>query len=387
MMDWSWYAGVAGAALPVLIWLYLVCARGSFWRIKPHLAPTPTPGNTSKKIAVVIPARNEADVIGGTIASLLAQDFNGTCEIFVVDDESSDGTAEAAIAAGRSLVTVVKALAPPVGWTGKMWALSQGVERALAAAPDFLLFTDSDIHHSPDSLAKLVAIAVHGPFDVVSFMVKLRCETFAERALIPAFVFFFFLLYPPAWIRNEKRKTAGAAGGCVLISPTILRRAGGIAAIRSEVIDDCALARQVKRAGGRIWLGLATDTVSTRRYETFTEIERMIARTAYRQLNHSVLLLAGTVAGLAITYVLPVALLFGGHTLYAFLGLAAWALMTIAYVPMVRFYKQPPLWAPLLPAVALFYAAATIHSAFKYWTGRGGEWKGRAQDTKSGARL
>jgi hopene-associated glycosyltransferase HpnB len=380
IMDWNFYAGVAGAALPLLIWLYLVCARGRFWRIKPHLAAALPPGGASKKIAVVIPARNEADVIGGTIVSLLAQDFGGTCDIFVVDDGSSDGTAEAAMAAGCGRVTVLKAPSLPAGWTGKMWALSRGVERALAGAPDYLLFTDADIHHSRDSFSKLTAIADHGRFDLVSFMVKLRSETFAERALIPAFVFFFFLLYPPAWIRDEKRKTAGAAGGCVLISPAILHKAGGIQAIRSEVIDDCALARHVKRAGGRIWLGLATETVSTRSYETFAEIERMIARTAFRQLNHSMLLLAGTVAGLAITYAVPVALVFSGHFLYALSGLAAWALMTVAYMPMVRFYKQSPLWGPLLPVVAAFYAAATLHSAFKYWTGRGGEWKGRAQD-------
>lgn len=379
-MDWGSYGAVAGAALPVLIWLYLVCARGRFWCIGPHLAPALALEGASKKIAVVIPARNEADVIGGTIASLLAQDFGGACNIFVVDDGSSDGTAEAVMAAGRGNVTVLKAPAPPAGWTGKMWALSQGVERALASAPDFLLFTDADIHHSRDNLSNLIAIAAHGRFDLVSFMVKLRSETFAERALIPAFVFFFFLLYPPRWIRDERRKTAGAAGGCVLISPAILRKAGGIQAIRGEVIDDCALARQVKRAGGGIWLGLATETRSTRSYQTFAEIERMVARTAFRQLNHSTLLLAGTVAGLAVTYVLPVALLFSGHSLFALLGLAAWTLMTIAYMPMVRFYKQSPVWAPLLPAVAVFYSAATLHSAFKYWTGKGGEWKGRAQD-------
>jgi hopene-associated glycosyltransferase HpnB len=382
------HAGTVAAALPVLIWLYLLCARGRFWLVKPALAPGDSDsagsrlvGTHAPRIAVVIPARNEVSVIAGTITSLLAQDFPGSCEIFVVDDNSSDGTADAALAAGRGSVTVLNAPSPPAGWTGKMWALSHGVERALAAAPDFLLFTDADIHHAPDSLQKLTAIAADGRFDLVSFMVKLRCDTFAERALIPAFVFFFFLLYPPPWIRNPKRKTAGAAGGCILITPAILRKAGGIEAIRGEVIDDCALARRVKSAGGRIWLGLTEETASTRSYETFGEIEKMIARTAFRQLNHSALLLAGTVAGLAITYLLPVALLFTGRPAYALPGLAAWALMTITYLPMVRFYQLSPLWAPLLPAVALFYTASTIHSAFKYWTGRGGEWKGRVQDS------
>jgi hopene-associated glycosyltransferase HpnB len=376
-MDWLSYAA---AALPVLIWLYLLSARGGFWRIEPHLAPVFPPSDTPKKIAVVIPARNEADVIAGTVASLLGQQFHGVCHIFVVDDGSGDGTADVAAAAGGGSVTVLETPPLPAGWTGKMWALSQGVDRALTTAPDFLLFTDADIHHEPGSLAKLIAIAAHERFDLVSFMVKLRCETFAERALIPAFVFFFFLLYPPAWIRDQKRNTAGAAGGCVLIRPAILQKAGGIEAIRAEVIDDCALARRVKRAGGRIWLGLTQETVSTRSYRSFREIEKMIARTAFRQLNHSALLLAGTVAGVAVTYLLPVALVFGGRPVYAIVGAAAWMLMAIGYLPMVRFYKQSPLWAVMLPGVALFYAGATIHSAVKYRTGRGGEWKGRAQD-------
>jgi hopene-associated glycosyltransferase HpnB len=375
-MDWTFCV----AALPVLIWTYLLCARGGFWRVKPHLGLLLPPSEPPKKIAIVIPARNEADVIGVTITSLLAQDFHGICNIFVVDDGSTDGTAEIARAAGRDAITVVKAPAPPAGWTGKMWAVSQGVETALLSAPDFLLFTDADIHHEPGSLAKLIAIAEHGGYDLVSFMVKLHCETFAERALIPAFVFFFFMLYPPAWIRDEKRKAAGAAGGCVLIRPEILQKADGIEAIRSEVIDDCALARRAKEAGGRVWLGLTDGTKSTRRYETFCEIEKMISRTAFRQLNHSVLLLVGTLIGLGVAYMLPVALIFCGQSVYAALGLAAWALMTVAYLPMVRFYRESPLWAVVLPAIAVFYAGATIHSAFKYWTGSGGEWKGRTQD-------
>jgi hopene-associated glycosyltransferase HpnB len=381
-MDWTSGAGITVAVLPVLIWLYLLYARGGFWRVKPHLAPLLPQSGSPKKIAVVIPARNEAAVIGGTVTSLLAQDFHGSCQIFVVDDGSTDGTADEALAAARESdrVTVVKAPPLPAGWTGKMWAVSQGAERALAVAPDFLLLTDADIQHEHDSVATLIAIAEHGRFDLVSFMAKLRCDTFAEQALIPAFVFFFFLLYPPAWIRDEKRKTAGAAGGCILIRPAILRQAGGIEAIRSEVIDDCALARRVKRAGARVWLGLAGGTRSTRSYQSFREIEKMISRTAFRQLNHSPLLLLGTLVGLALTYVLPVALSFSGQRVYAALGIAAWVLMAAAYLPMVRFYRESPLWAAALPAIAVFYAAATVRSAFKYWIGRGGEWKGRAQD-------
>ena len=302
-----------------------------------------------------------------------------------MDDGSTDATAEKAIAVARDQgqshsVTVVKAPPLPPGWTGKMWAVSQGVERALAGTPDFLLFTDADIRHEHDSIATLIAIAEHGRFDLVSFMAKLRCDTFAERALIPAFVFFFFLLYPPARIRDRQRKTAGAAGGCILIKPAILRQAGGIEAIRGEVIDDCALARCVKKAGGRIWLGLTGGATSTRSYQSFREIEKMISRTAFRQLNHSALLLFGVLAGLALTYILPVALTLTGKPVYAALGVTAWVLMTAAYLPMVRYYRESFLWAVALPAIAAFYAAATFHSAYKYWMGRGGEWKGRAQD-------
>jgi hopene-associated glycosyltransferase HpnB len=261
-----------------------------------------------------------------------------------------------------------------------MSAVAQGVEQAVAMNPDYLLLTDADIHHDLRNVSRLIAIAEQGDFDLVSLMVKLESRSLAERALIPAFVFFFFLLYPPAWIGNSRRKTAGAAGGCMLVRPERLRRAGGIAAIRSEIIDDCALALIIKRSGGRVWLGLAEHTRSTRSYKSFGEIERMISRTAFNQLNHSVLLLAGTLTGLAITYLLPVFCIFSGRLDCALLGAAAWLLMTLAYLPMVRFYQLNPLWSLSLPAVAIFYGAATAHSAIKFWSGRGGEWKGRAQD-------
>lgn len=379
------FAGLAAAALPVLIWIYLLCARGRFWQITPNLAKEHLNTHASPRVAVVIPARNEADVIAQTVTSLLKQDFHGTCHVFVVDDSSTDDTAAQARADSRTVgrehaVTVLQAPPLPSGWTGKMWALSQGVNKALELTPDFLLFTDADIQHDTQSLRRLIAIAEQGPYDLVSFMVKLQCQTFAERALIPAFVFFFFLLYPPLWIRDKKRTAAGAAGGCILIKPSALAQAGGIEAIRSEIIDDCALARRVKAAGGHVWLGLARDTQSTRIYGSFSEIERMISRTAFRQLNHSMLLLTGTLAGLVITYVLPVGLCFSGRLAYSLLGITAWMLMTAAYLPMVRFYGRASIWAVTLPGIAVFYAFATLHSAIKYWTGKGGQWKGRAQD-------
>ena len=247
--------------------------------------------------------------------------------------------------------------------------MSQGIEKAGGA--DYLLLTDADIVHAPENLARLVGRAERGGFDLVSYMATLHCETRAERALIPAFVFFFFLLYPPRW-------GTGAAGGCMLIRRAALERIGGIAAIRGELIDDCALAAAVRRTGGRVWLGLSRDTLSIRPYETFAEIGRMISRSAFTQLRHSAWLLAGTVAGLLFTYVLPPVLAIGG----SWWGAAAWGMMSVAYFPALRFYRRSPLWAPLLPLVAVFYMGATVNSAVEYWRGRGGVWKGRVQDRR-----
>lgn len=357
------------STLALIIWLYLLLARGGFWRFSVEAAPAGTvPRRT---VHVVIPARDEAESIGQTIRSLLAQNYPGTLRIFVVDDHSSDGTAEIARAAGD--VTIIASAPLPAGWTGKLWAVSQGLHSAGGA--DYLLLTDADIVHSSDSVRGLVARAEAGSYDLVSYMVMLKCETLAERALIPAFVFFFFMLYPPAWIARGNHKMAGAAGGCMLIRPAALDRIGGIASIRSELIDDCALAARVKASGGAIWLGLTPDTHSLRGYPDFRDVSNMIARTAFTQLGHSFWLLIGTVLGLLLTYVVP---LISGNLV----GLAAFVLMTLAYVPAVLFYRLSPFWALSLPFVATFYLGATLQSAIRYWTGRGGQWKGRVQDVK-----
>ncbi len=258
--------------------------------------------------------------------------------------------------------------------------MQQGVERALALNPQFLLLTDADVEHSPHNVATLAALAEAGGYDLASFMVKLHCRSFAEKLLIPAFVFFFFMLYPPEWIRDPRRKTAGAAGGCTLVRPAALQRIGGIAAIRQEIIDDCALARAIKSSGGKVWLGVTGDTRSLRPYDSFGEIERMIARTAFNQLRHSSWLLLGAVAGMTLLYLLPLSLLASRALILAVIGGAAYLLMIATYYPMIRFYELNPLWALTLPLSAVFYMAATIHSAVKFWSGRGGEWKGRAQD-------
>jgi hopene-associated glycosyltransferase HpnB len=324
--------------------------------------------------------------VGRTVTSLLQQTGPQALHVFLVDDGSADGTARVAQNAAGALgesaaLTIIESRPLPPGWSGKLWALHQGVEHAREFQPDYFLFTDADIVHAPKNAAKLVAIAQSKNCDLASFMVKLHCQSPAEKLLIPAFVFFFFKLYPPAWTADRRRATAGAAGGCLLVRPAALQAAGGIAAIRYEVIDDCALATGVKRNGGRLWLGTSDTAQSIRPYPGFSGIGSMISRTAFNQLRHSAWLLSLALFGMAATYLLPPALTLFSHRLApALLGAAAWLLMIISFVPVLRLYRLNPLWGLSLPLVAIFYMAATFHSAWKYWTGRGGEWKGRIQD-------
>ncbi len=370
-------------AVSLAIWIVLLAARGGFWRFSNVLDADPAPDDAgAPSVAVVIPARDEAEVIGRAVESLLSSHYAGALHVFVVDDHSSDGTAEIAKQAGGDRVTVVPARPLPSGWTGKLWALSQGVDAAAGSAPGFLLLTDADIVHAPGNIAKLVARARTHHLDIASVMVRLRCRTLAERFTVPAFVFFFFKLYPPKWIATPGSEVAGAAGGCILIRPEALARIGGIAAIRGELIDDCALAQRVKSSGGRIWLGLSRGTTSIRPYANFAAVREMIARTAFTQLQHSALLLLGTVLGMALIYLAPPLLLFAPDNTARALGLAAWLLLSAAYIPALRFYRQPIFLAPLLPLTAAFYSFATVESAVRYWRGAGGLWKGRVQDAR-----
>jgi hopene-associated glycosyltransferase HpnB len=373
------------ALLPVLIWLYLALGRGAFWRVGRLLSTDAASRDALARVVVVIPARNEAPVVGLAVSSLLAQQFAGELHIVVVDDASTDGTAEvvraaAARAAAAARVTVIRGSGPDPGWSGKVCAMARGVAAAGALQPDYLLFTDADIHHEPDNVARLVANARRLEADLLSSMVLLSVNQRSERWLIPAFVFFFLKLYPPAWIARGGAATAGAAGGCMLVRPQALARSGGLAAIRSQIIDDCALARAIKRSGGRVYLGLTREARSLRPYGSVREIGHMIARTAFNQLRHSWTLLYGTLLGLVATYLLPPLLLFSGSRMGLACGAIAWAIMSLCYAPMVRFYRLNPLWTLTLPAAAAFYAAATVYSAWQYRLGRGGQWKGRAQD-------
>jgi len=350
------------------IWIYLTFFRGAFWKLRERLRHA-IPAH-EHAVTAVIPARNERELIGRAVASLHAQNLS----VIVADDESTDGTADASNAD-----QIVKVTPRPPGWKGKLWAVASGIE-ADTSHSEFLLLTDADIEHvSPDLTQSLLAQAEQG-YDLVSIMVQLRCESIAEQLLIPAFVFFFFKLYPPAWVASGKG-SAAAAGGCMLIRSETLTRIGGIASIRDALIDDCTLAQKIRQHGGRVWMGISDLPIrSIRPYGGISGIRAMIARSAFAQLNHSTLLLLGTIAGMLIIYVMPVALLVCGDKLAATLGLCAWAISAIVYAPSVRNYRAPIWTALCLPAIAIFYLIATIESAIDYWTGRGGQWKGRIQD-------
>jgi hopene-associated glycosyltransferase HpnB len=377
-------AGLAFASL--LAWVWLLFLRGGFWRADRRLAdgeggaqgPWPS-------VAAVVPARDEAETIGATVSSLLSQDYPGPLTVIVIDDNSVDGTAERATGAanGDPRFHLLSGRPLPAGWTGKLWAVAQGVDLASAAMPDaeFLLLTDADIVHDGGNLRRLVGKAAEDKLDLVSLMVRLRCESFWERLLIPAFVFFFQKLFPFAWVNSAQKPTAAAAGGCMLVRRAALDAAGGIASIRDRLIDDCALAALLKRRG-RIWLGLSTKTISLRRYDELSGIARMVARTAFEQLGNSSMLLAGTLAGMAVLYAVPpVAVFLGliaGDLEMAALGGLAWAAMTFAYWPTVRLYGLSPPWAAVLPVAAVLYTAFTVESARRTWQGEGGAWKGRS---------
>ena len=371
------------AAIPLAIWIYLFLARGNFWRVRED-DTQPEPLASWPRVVAVVPARNEAKTIAQTVGALCKQDYPGEFSIVVVDDHSEDGTAAVARKAAEESgtprrIAIHTAADLPPGWTGKLWALHEGIQAGSYSSLDFFWFTDADVVHAPDTLKRLVFRAENDSLDLVSLMVLLQAKTFPERLLIPPFLYFFLMLYPPRWIADPNATTAGAAGGCILLRRNVLAPIGGIASIRGEVIDDCALARAVKSRGGKIWMGLTRASVSLRGYGSFAEIRDMIARTAFTQLHYSLVLLIATLVGLFATYLLAWILFF------AYAG-EAWplvdtaiALMTATFLVTVRFYNLSTAWALTLPVAAVFYGYATCLSAMRYWLGRGGQWKGRAQ--------
>ncbi|MEU5098228.1 glycosyltransferase [Streptomyces sp. NPDC020996] len=375
----AWTAAVSLAA-----WLWLLLCQGFFWRTDVRLPPREEPGDWPT-VCVVVPARDEAAVLPESLPSLLAQDYPGRAEVFLVDDGSRDRTGELARELAREHgglpLTVGSPGEPPAGWTGKLWAVRHGIALARARDPEYLLLTDADIAHAPDSLRQLVAAARTGGFDVVSQMARLRVESLWERLVVPAFVYFFAQLYPFRRIGRKAARTAAAAGGCVLLRADTAERARVPDAIRHAVIDDVALARAVKAGGGHVWLGLAERVDSVRPYPRLHDLWRMVSRSAYAQLRHSPLLLAGTVAGLVLVYLVPpVTLAVGaaaGDAAAAALGGLAWLVMAGTYVPMLRYYRQPLWLAPLLPFTAFLYLLMTVDSAVQHSRGRGAAWKGR----------
>lgn len=375
--------------LVFLIWFYLLVFHAGFWRLRPFYLPTNV-SRTNALVVAIVPARNEGEFIGRAVSSLLRQEFAGEVRLFVIDDNSTDGTANAARAAAgmqgaTERLTVIAGSALPPGWTGKVWAMHQGWQAARAANPDYVLLTDADIEHAPDTLSRLLAQAERGPYDLTSVMVKLRCATIPEKLLIPAFVYFFFLLYPPARILDPRSKTAGAAGGCILLRPEALDRAGGLEAIRGDIIDDCRLAARIKNSGGRLWLGLTEQSHSVRGYDSLANLRNMIARTAFNQLRHSWLLLAACFAGMLLTFIAPLALVWSKDRVAGWIALLACALMFCSYIPVLRLYRIHPLAIVTLPFAALFYMYATLCSGLNYLRGGGGMWKGRTQDVGAGS--
>ncbi|MFF7178642.1 glycosyltransferase [Streptomyces sp. NPDC008121] len=373
-------------------WGWLLLGQGFFWRTDQRL-----PGDVEDigharveprhwpRVAVVVPARDEAEVLPLSLPSLLTQDYPGEAEVVLVDDNSTDGTGRLARRLaeryGGLPLTVVTPGEPEAGWTGKLWALRHGMALARARGPEYLLLTDADIAHEPDSLRLLVTAATANDLDLVSQMARLRVASGWERLVVPAFVYFFAQLYPFRWINGRRPRATAAAGGCVLLRTETAVRAGVPEVIRQAVIDDVSLARAVRRAGGRIWLGLAERVDSIRPYPRLADLWRMVSRSAYAQLRHNPLVLVCTVAGLAVVYLAPpVALLagvFGGDAMAGAAGALAWAVMAGTYLPMLRYYRQPLWLAPTLPFTALLYLLMTVDSAVRHYRGQGAAWKGR----------
>jgi len=372
------------AWLVLAVWIYLLAFRGGFWlmRQRDDVDELERP-SAWPSVTAIIPARDEAKLVPRSLGSLLAQDYPGRFSVLLVDDQSSDGTAAIARSVATDAkfdVAIVSGQALPAGWTGKVWAMQQGLAHVDAGGdqPDYLLFTDADIEYAPDALRRLVSRAEQDDLVMTSIMAKLNCESVAERALIPAFVFFFQMLYPFSWVNRRTAKTAAAAGGCMLVDGRAFERAGGLGKIRGAMIDDCALAALLKKEGP-IWVGLSNRVRSLRAYPHFGDIRRMVARLAYAQLRFSPFLLITTIFAMIFAYLTPPFFALNGNFPANFLGLAAWALMALAYLPILHFYRIFPLWAAMLPVIAAAYAAFTLDSAYQHWRGRGGQWKGRSQ--------
>ncbi|MFB2834717.1 glycosyltransferase [Floridanema evergladense] len=383
--------GLVLSFLSLAIWIGLLCFRGQFWLCDRRLSNLTSNFDNYPSICAVIPARNEAEMIPFSLRSLFQQSYPGSFTIVLVDDNSTDDTAIIAQELAKDLnktqqLHIISGAALPVGWSGKLWAMEQGINYAerLSPLPDYFLLTDADIQHHSTNIYELVTKAKEDNLDLVSLMVLLRCESFWEKLLIPAFVFFFQKLYPFPLVNNPNKSIAAAAGGCILIKRETLTKIGGMERVRQALIDDCALAAAVKNPG-KIWLGLTQSTRSLRPYPSLESIWDMVARTAYTQLNYSPFLLLGTVLGMTLVYLVPPLALIGGllmgNLAIALTGLITWLLMAIAYFPTIKLYNCSPIYAFCLPIITLLYNLMTIDSAWRHWRGKGGAWKGRVYPT------
>jgi len=379
-------------ALSLVIWLFLLIFWGNFWRADQFLTQGMTL-NSYPIVCAIIPARNEAEILPQSLPSLLQQDYPGQFSIILIDDQSGDRTGEIAQALAekkdkQEQLTVITGQPLPPGWSGKLWAMEQGIQASYQQKklPDYFLFTDADIQHHPQNLRELVTKAEQEHLALTSLMVLLRCQSFWEKLLIPAFVFFFQKLYPFPWVNNPQRTRAAAAGGCILVKREALENIGGIQSLREALIDDCTLAQKVKalKLGTEptaIWLGLTRQAISLRPYESLDSIWTMVARTAYSQLNFNPFLLVGTLLGMTLVYLMaPLGLIAGlifGNLPLILLALLTWLTMAIAYYPTLKLYQLSFFWALSLPLIASLYNLMTWDSAVRYWQGQGGAWKGR----------
>jgi hopene-associated glycosyltransferase HpnB len=381
--------------LSLIIWLYLIFVRGHFWLSNQKINPATSPLTYYPQVCAIIPARDEADVLPVSLTSLLNQDYQGQFQIILIDDQSIDGTEKIAQEIANKehkseKIYIISGQPLGTGWTGKLWAMKQGITYATEKfAPDYFLLTDADICHEKSNLTQLVSKAVQEKQALVSLMVLLRCESFWEKFLIPAFVFFFEKLYPFPLVNNPNSPVAAAAGGCILIRRDILEKIGGIEILKQALIDDCSLAIAVKKylqnhpenCERSIWLGLTENTYSLRPYPDLASIWNMVARTAFTQLNYSIFLLIGTIFGMFLTYLAaPLGLILGlvlGEKIITIISTVTLSLMALSYWPTLKLYQLSPLRALSLPLIALFYSLMTVDSALRYWRGQGGAWKGR----------
>jgi hopene-associated glycosyltransferase HpnB len=384
------------AALSLALWLCLLLGRSGFWQARLRIENEAPPAPRSwPPVVIIVPARNEAEYVETALRSLLAQNYPGALQILLVDDHSNDATGKTArrlAKAASAPLEVLEAAPLPPRWSGKLWAVAEGLRHAAHVLPAarYVLLTDADVAHPPCNIARLVAKAEAESFDLVSLMVMLRCERSWERVLIPPFVFFFQKLYPFAAVNDATSQTAAAAGGCMLVRSQALHEAGGIEVIRDRLIDDIALAQAIngRRGGGRLWLGLTATTVSLRGYDRLSGIWDMVARSADTQLGHSSSLLIATVLGMTLTYLVPPAAVVAGVALVNWsllgLGLLSLSCMSVCYLPTVRLYRLAPFWILSLPLAALLYIAMTIDSAICHRRGAGGHWKDRMVGSADG---